>query len=171
MATGGRDNVLSIASEFVYRAFIIPNTALLPSFLLLSTYTRIFFSTLRSCPLDLDTVPTRIIIIIIYLFIYLNCKWGFTRGCGTTIRHNKQITHIIQNNTQHSNRNTAHKTTQTIKDALYTMYFSNIILNILSYSLHAGNIGCRSQCRRGIRNEPSSPSRTLGLWVLIPLEA
>jgi hypothetical protein len=42
-------------------------------------------------------------------------------GSGTTIRHNTQITHITQNHTPHSNRNTAHKTTQTVKDTLYTM--------------------------------------------------
>jgi hypothetical protein len=44
---------------------------------------------------------------------------GFSSGgSGTTIRHNTQITHIAQNNTPHSNRNTAHKTTQIIKDTL-----------------------------------------------------
>jgi hypothetical protein len=35
-------------------------------------------------------------------------------GIGTTIRH------ITQNNTQHSNRITVHKTTQAIKDTLHT---------------------------------------------------
>jgi hypothetical protein len=39
-------------------------------------------------------------------------------GSGTAIRYNAQITHITQNNTPHSNRNRAHKTTQTIKDTL-----------------------------------------------------
>jgi hypothetical protein len=30
---------------------------------------------------------------LLLLFIYLNCKWGFTRWQCTTIRHNTQITH------------------------------------------------------------------------------
>jgi hypothetical protein len=30
---------------------------------------------------------------------------------------------------------------------------------------------CRSQWPRSLRHEPSSPARTLGSWVLIPLEA
>jgi hypothetical protein len=49
-----------------------------------------------------------IIIIIIYGFIL-----AFTRGYGTTIRHNTQITH-------HAQKSAAHKTTET-KDALQTM--------------------------------------------------
>jgi hypothetical protein len=49
-----------------------------------------------------------------YYYYYLNCKWVFTRWQCTTIRHNTQITHITQTNT-------AHKTTQTIKDTLHTM--------------------------------------------------
>jgi hypothetical protein len=49
-----------------------------------------------------------IFIIIIIIIIYLNCKLGFT------IRHNTQITH-------HTQTNTAHKTTQTVKDTLHIM--------------------------------------------------
>jgi hypothetical protein len=47
------------------------------------------------------------------VIIYFNCKWVFTGGSGTTIRHNTQTTHITQNNTT-LKRNTAHKTTHTI---------------------------------------------------------
>jgi hypothetical protein len=47
-----------------------------------------------------------------YLFIYiylLKLQKGFLPGgSGTTIRHNTKITHITQNNTPHSNRNTAY---------------------------------------------------------------
>jgi hypothetical protein len=39
-------------------------------------------------------------------------------GSGYTIKHNKQITHITENNTT-IKRNTAHKTTHTIKDTLH----------------------------------------------------
>jgi hypothetical protein len=49
---------------------------------------------------QLEILETKFIIII----IYLNCKWGLPGGSGTTIRHNKQITHITQNNTPHSNK-------------------------------------------------------------------
>jgi hypothetical protein len=69
-----------------------------------------------------------IIIIIINLFICLNCKWVFTRWQCTTVRHNTQITHITQNNTPHSN--TAHKTTHTIKDTLNTMNAMQIQLQL-----------------------------------------
>jgi hypothetical protein len=31
--------------------------------------------------------------------------------------------------------------------------------------------GCRSQWPRGLRHEPSSPARTLGSWIRIPLKA
>jgi hypothetical protein len=41
-------------------------------------------------------------------------------GSGYTIRHNKQITHITQNNTT-IKRNTAHTTTHTIKETLHRM--------------------------------------------------
>jgi hypothetical protein len=39
--------------------------------------------------------------IIIIIIIYLNCNWVFTRGSGTTIRHNTQI-HISHKITQHT---------------------------------------------------------------------
>jgi hypothetical protein len=48
-------------------------------------------------------------------------------GSGITIRHNTQITHITQKKTPHSNRNTAHKTTQTIKDTMYNEYNASTI--------------------------------------------
>jgi hypothetical protein len=40
---------------------------------------------------------------IIIIIIYLNYKWVFTGGSGTTIRHNTQITHHTQ--TKHSTQN------------------------------------------------------------------
>jgi ATP-dependent 26S proteasome regulatory subunit len=43
---------------------------------------------------------------------------------GNTVRHNKQITHITQNNTT-IKRNTAHKTTHTIKDTPHRMTRNN----------------------------------------------
>jgi hypothetical protein len=50
--------------------------------------------------------------------IFINCKWVFTQRQRFTIGHNTQITHITQNNTT-IKRNTAHKTTDTIKDTLH----------------------------------------------------
>jgi hypothetical protein len=47
------------------------------------------------------------------IIIYLNCKRVITRWQCTTVRHNTQITH-------HTQTNTAHKTTQTIKYTLHT---------------------------------------------------
>jgi hypothetical protein len=41
-------------------------------------------------------------------------------GSGNTMRHNKQLTYITQNKTT-IKRNTAHKTTHTIKDTLHRM--------------------------------------------------
>jgi hypothetical protein len=39
----------------------------------------------------------------VQIIIYLNCKCVLIGGSGTTTRHNRQITHIKQNNTPHSN--------------------------------------------------------------------
>jgi hypothetical protein len=58
--------------------------------------------------------PCLLLLIVASFIIYLNWKWVFTRWQCTTIRHNTQITH-------HTQINTAHKTTQTIKDTLHTM--------------------------------------------------
>jgi hypothetical protein len=49
-------------------------------------------------------------------------------GNGNTIRHNKQITHIAQNNTT-IKRNTTHKTTHTIKDTTQNKYKQSQINN------------------------------------------
>jgi hypothetical protein len=38
--------------------------------------------------------------IIFIIVIYFNCKWILLGGSGNTIRHNKHITHITQNNTK-----------------------------------------------------------------------
>jgi hypothetical protein len=54
--------------------------------------------------------------IIIIIIIYLNCKWVLTRWQLYYSRPNTQMTHITQNNTSHSKHNTAHKSTQAIKD-------------------------------------------------------
>jgi hypothetical protein len=56
---------------------------------------------------------------ILLLFI-LTANGYLPGGSGNTIRHNKQITHSTQNNTT-IKRNTAHKTTDTIKDTLHPM--------------------------------------------------
>jgi hypothetical protein len=50
----------------------------------------------------------------ILLFI-LTANGFLPSGSGNTIRHNKKLTHITQNNTT-IKRNTAHKTTHTTKD-------------------------------------------------------
>jgi hypothetical protein len=57
-------------------------------------------------------------ILLLSLFIYFNSKWVLIGGSGNTIKHNKQITLITQNNTT-IKRNTAHKTTPTIKDTVH----------------------------------------------------
>jgi hypothetical protein len=51
----------------------------------------------------------------------LTANGGLPGGSGYTIRHNKQIIQITQNNTT-IKRNTAHKTTHTIKDTLHRMH-------------------------------------------------
>jgi hypothetical protein len=43
-------------------------------------------------------------------------------GSGNTMRHNKQLTHITQNNTTIKSK---HKTTHTIKDTLHRMNTNN----------------------------------------------
>jgi hypothetical protein len=58
-----------------------------------------------------------------YLFI-LTANGFLPGSSGNTMRHNKQITYITQNNTT-IKRNTAHKTTHTIKDTLHKMYTNN----------------------------------------------
>jgi hypothetical protein len=55
------------------------------------------------------------IIYLLLLLYILTANGILPGGSGATIRHNTQITHITQNNTSHSKRNTAHKTTQTIR--------------------------------------------------------
>jgi hypothetical protein len=61
--------------------------------------------------------PTDCIIIIIILTVN-----GFLPGGSrNTIKHNKHITHITQNNTT-IKRNTSHKTTHTIKDTTQNEY-------------------------------------------------
>jgi hypothetical protein len=44
----------------------------------------------------------------LFLYLYLTVNGVSPGGSGTTIRHNTQITHIIQNNTT-MKRNTVHK--------------------------------------------------------------
>jgi hypothetical protein len=53
-------------------------------------------------------------------YLFFTANWILPGGSGNTIRQNKQITHITQNNTT-VKRNTAHRTTHTIKDTLHTM--------------------------------------------------
>jgi hypothetical protein len=52
-------------------------------------------------------------------------------GNDTTIRHNTQITHITQNNTK-LKRNTAYRTTHTIKDTLHRMNTNNHNYNYIN---------------------------------------
>jgi hypothetical protein len=57
--------------------------------------------------------------------IFINCKWVFTQWQWFTIRHNKQITHITQNNTT-LKQNTSQKTTHTVNDTLHRMNTNTI---------------------------------------------
>jgi hypothetical protein len=69
------------------------------------------------------TVLNRIRSIFYYYYYLFKLQMRFLPGdSGTTIRRS------TQNNTPHSNRNTAHKTTQTIKDTLHTMITMQIQL-------------------------------------------
>jgi hypothetical protein len=61
----------------------------------------------------------KILSLLLLLFIFTANSF-LPGGSGNTIRHNKQITHITQNNTM-IKRNTVHKTTHTIKNTLHRM--------------------------------------------------
>jgi hypothetical protein len=54
-----------------------------------------------------------VFLLLLLLLFILTANGFLPGGSGTTIRHNKQITHITQNNTT-IKRNTAHKTTHTV---------------------------------------------------------
>jgi hypothetical protein len=54
-----------------------------------------------------------LLLLLLLLLFILTANEFLSGGSGTTIRHNTQITHIIQNNTT-IKRNTAHKSTHTI---------------------------------------------------------
>jgi hypothetical protein len=58
-----------------------------------------------------------VLLLLLLLLFILTANGFLPGGSGNTIRHNKQITHITQNNAT-IKRNTAHKTTHTIKDTL-----------------------------------------------------
>jgi hypothetical protein len=69
-----------------------------------------------------------------YIILFILTANGFLLcGSGYTIRHNKQITYsyITQNNTT-IKRNTAHKTTHTIKDTLHRMNTNNHNYNYIN---------------------------------------
>jgi hypothetical protein len=68
--------------------------------------------------------------LLLLLFI-LTANGFLPGGSGYTIRHNKQITHITQNNTT-IKRNTAHKTTHTIKDTVHRMNTNNHNYNYIN---------------------------------------
>jgi hypothetical protein len=70
--------------------------------------------------------------IILLLLLFILTKNGFLSGGSVNaIRHNKQITHITQNNTTII-RNTAHKTTHTIKGTLHRMNTNNHNYNYIN---------------------------------------
>jgi hypothetical protein len=52
----------------------------------------------------ISTIVSGIIIIIIILLFLLTVNGFLPGGNGTTIRHNKQVIHIAQNNTPRSNK-------------------------------------------------------------------
>jgi hypothetical protein len=68
--------------------------------------------------------------------IFINYKWVFTWWQWFTIRHNKQTTHITQNDSM-IKRNTAHKTTHTIKDTLHRIVIRFPNVNIFLYALNS----------------------------------
>jgi hypothetical protein len=77
-------------------------------------------------------VPDVSITIIIIIIIIILTANGFLPGGNVyTIRHNKQITHITQNNTT-IKLNTAHKTTHTVKDTLHRMATNNHNYNCIN---------------------------------------
>jgi hypothetical protein len=59
--------------------------------------------------LSYDAAIAILLLILLLLLFILTANGFLPGGSGTTIRHNTQITH-------HARQNTAHKTTQTIKD-------------------------------------------------------
>jgi hypothetical protein len=62
-----------------------------------------------------------VVLLLLLLLLFILTANGFLPGgSGNTMRHNKQITHITQNNTT-IKRNTAHRTTHTIKDTLQSI--------------------------------------------------
>jgi hypothetical protein len=65
------------------------------------------------------------------LLLILNSNGFLPDGSGYTIRHNKQITHITQNNTT-IKRYTAHKTTHTMKGTLHRMNTNNHNYNYIN---------------------------------------
>jgi cell division protein FtsX len=86
-----------------------------------------------------------LLLLLLLLFIYLNCKCLLTRWQMYYSRPNTQMTHITQNNTSHSKQNTAHKTTQAIKDTKWIQYkydtmqqlqLSNLIKKQVCYTLN-----------------------------------
>jgi hypothetical protein len=89
-------------------------------------------------------------VLFIYLFIYLNCKWVFTRWQWyyNKTQHTNTVTHITQNNTPHSN--TAHKTTQTIKDTLHKM---NTMQSWCKLRICCTHVSVRKYTLRTVLNE------------------
>jgi hypothetical protein len=90
--------------------------------------------------------------IIIIITIYLNCKCFFFTRWQWYYEYNK-TQHT--NNTQHSNRNTAHRTTQTIKDTLYTMNTMQIQLQLQQIQSHQTDILSPLCHRRAIERRVS----------------
>jgi hypothetical protein len=91
-------------------------------------------------------LKTKSVELILLLFI-LTANGFLPGGSGNAIRHNKQITHITQNNTTII-RNTAHKTTHTIKDTLYRMnasnhnynYINDMLIGLTLHYIHCRNL-------------------------------
>jgi hypothetical protein len=75
----------------------------------------------------LDVMEKRKIFIIIIIITYLNCRWVFIRWQCTTIRHNTQITHITQNNTPHSNKQSTQNYTNNKGHTTHNEYNENTI--------------------------------------------
>jgi hypothetical protein len=68
--------------------------------------------------------PELLLLLLLLLLLILTANGVLPGSSGNTISHNTQITHITQNNTT-IKRNTAHKTTHTIKDTLHRMSTNN----------------------------------------------
>jgi hypothetical protein len=100
---------------------------------------------------DLSIDGKALLLLLLLLLIILTANGFLPGGSGNKIRHKKQITHITQNNTT-IKRNTAHKTTHTMKDTLHRMNTNNHKYLILKLFLNWMRV-----CRLGYCSSRQGP--------------